>query len=142
MDLAAILPVLNACLNGAAALLLFGGFVAIKRGRRQIHKKCMLGAFVASTLFLLSYLTRFALTGTTRFPLDGVWKAVYLAILFSHMFLAIGLLPMVLRTLWLPWKGEWAAHRRIARWTFPIWIYVSVTGVAVYVMLYHLPGWL
>jgi len=140
VSVAEILPGLNACLNGAAALSLVCGFVAIRRGRREVHKRFMIGAFAASTLFLASYLTRFALTGTTRFPLDGGWKVAYLAILFSHMFLAMALLPMVLRTLWLPWKGRYAQHRAIARWTFPIWVYVSITGVAVYWMLYHLPA--
>jgi len=142
MTLAEVLPVLNACLNGAAALLLIGGFAAIKRGRRELHKRFMLGAFAASSLFLVSYLTRFALTGSTRFPGQGAWKIAYLAILFSHMFLAMGLLPMVLRTLWLPWKGRFEQHRAIARWTFPVWVYVSVTGVVVYFMLYHLPAML
>lgn len=140
MKLAEILPVVNACLNGTAALLLVGGFVAIKRGAREIHKRFMLGAFAASALFLVSYLTRYALTGTTRFPVEGGWKLAYLAILFSHMFLAIGLLPMVFRTIYLPLKGRYVQHRGIARWTFPIWVYVSVTGVVVYFMLYHLPG--
>ncbi|WP_373049141.1 DUF420 domain-containing protein [Vulgatibacter sp.] len=142
MPIAAYLPILNAILNASAALLLVLGFVAIKRGQRERHKRFMLGAFGASTLFLASYLTRFALTGTTRFPVEGGWKWFYLAILFSHMFLAIGLLPMVMRTLWLPWKGRYEQHRRIARWTFPVWVYVSVTGVVVYFMLYHLPGML
>jgi len=142
MTLAEVLPGLNACLNASAAVLLLGGFVAIKRGNRELHKRFMLGAFGASTLFLVSYLTRFALTGTTRFPLEGGWKYFYLAILFSHMFLAMGLLPMVLRTVWLPWKGRYTQHRAIARYTFPIWVYVSVTGVVVYFMLYHLPGML
>jgi putative membrane protein len=136
------LPIVNACLNATAALLLIGGFVSIKRGHRELHKRFMIGAFAASTVFLASYLTRYALTGTTHFPGQGGWKVAYLAILFSHMFLAMGLVPMVFRTLWLPWKGRYTQHRAIARYTFPIWVYVSVTGVVVYFMLYHLPGML
>lgn len=142
MQLADLLPIVNACLNATAALLLIGGFVAIKRGRREAHKRFMLGAFGASTVFLASYLTRYALSGTTHFPVEGGWKVFYFAILFSHMFLAMGLLPMVFRTIWLPWTGRFEKHRAIARYTFPVWVYVSVTGVVVYFMLYHLPGWL
>ncbi|AKU91052.1 DUF420 domain-containing protein [Vulgatibacter incomptus] len=133
-------PLINACLNGTSAILLFLGLRAIKQGKRERHKKLMLGAFGASSVFLASYLLRFAISGTTRFPVEGVWKVAYLAVLFSHMFLAIALLPMVLRTLWLPLTGRFEPHRRIARFTFPIWAYVSVTGVAVYLMLYHLPS--
>jgi len=142
MQLADVLPAVNACLNALAAICLLGGWFAIRRGMREVHKRFMLGAFCASTVFLVSYLTRFALTGSTHFPVGGGWKVLYLAILFSHMFLAMGLVPMVLRTLWLPWKGRYVQHRSIARWTFPIWVYVSFTGVVVYFMLYHLPGWL
>lgn len=141
MTLADVLAPLNACLNASAGVLLFCGFIAIKKGRREAHKRFMLGAFGASTLFLASYLTRFALSGTTRFPVEGGWKLLYLGILFSHMILAMGLLPLVFRTLWLPWKGRYVEHRSIAKYTFPIWAYVSVTGVVVYVMLYHLPAW-
>lgn len=142
MQFADLLPGLNACLNGTAALLLFVGYVAIRRGKRELHKRSMIAAFGASTIFLASYLTRFYLSGTTRFPGEGAWKAVYLVILFSHMLLAMALLPMVLRTIFLPLRGRYGEHRRLARWTFPIWAYVSVTGVIVYAMLYHLPRWL
>lgn len=133
-------PLLNACLNGASAALLFSGYRAIRRGKVQAHKRFMIAAFASSTIFLASYLLRYATSGTTHFPGEGAWKAIYLAILFSHMFLAMALVPMVLRTLWLPWKGRYPQHRRIARLTFPIWAYVSITGVAVYFMLYHLPA--
>lgn len=142
MTLVEFLPVLNACLNATAALLLVAGWRAIRAGKKELHRKLMLGAFGTSTVFLASYLLRWSLSGTTRFPLEGGWKVAYLLILFSHMFLAMGLLPMVLRTLWLPHKGRYAQHRKLARFTFPIWVYVSITGVAVYFMLYHLPGWL
>src|SRR4051812_16844184 len=128
MPLAEILPGVNATLNATSAACLLLGFRAIKRGRRAVHRRFMLGAFTASTLFLASYLTRFALSGTHRFPVDGAWKVLYLALLFSHMVLAVALLPMVLRTLWLPLHGRFPEHRRIARFTFPVWVYVSVTG--------------
>ncbi len=133
-------PLLNACLNATSAILLFCGFRAIKLGRKAQHKRFMLGAFAASTVFLASYLLRFAISGTTRFPGEGGWKLAYLLVLGSHMFLAMGLLPMVLRTIWLPWTGRFTQHRKLARYTFPIWAYVSITGVAVYLMLYHLPS--
>lgn len=140
--MADFLAPLNACLNATAGLLLLGGYVSIRKGHKELHKRFMLAAFGASTLFLASYLTRLYLSGTTRFPVEGGWKIFYLGILFSHMILAMGLLPLVLRTLWLPWKGRYVEHRSIARFTFPIWTYVSVTGVVVYFMLYHLPGWI
>lgn len=140
--MADFLATLNACLNATAGILLIGGYVSIRKGRKEAHKRFMLGAFGASTLFLSSYLTRIYLSGTTRFPVEGGWKVLYLGILFSHMILAMGLLPLVIRTLWLPWKGRYTDHRAIARYTFPIWTYVSITGVIVYVMLYHLPAWI
>jgi putative membrane protein len=98
----------------------------------------MQGAFVTSTIFLVCYLTRVYLTGTHRFPGAGWMKAVYLAILFSHMVLAVVTVPLVLRTLYLARASRFAEHRKIAKFTFPVWMYVSVTGVIVYVMLYHL----
>lgn len=139
MALADVLPAVNAVLNATAATCLVLGFRAIRGGHREVHRRFMLGAFGASAIFLASYLTRFALTGTHRFPVEGYWKALYLAVLFSHMLLAMALLPMVLRTLWLPLRGRFPEHRRIARFTFPVWVYVSVTGVLVYFLLYHLP---
>jgi putative membrane protein len=98
----------------------------------------MVSAFIASTVFLIGYLTRFYLTGTHRFPDVGVWRTIYLVILISHMILAVVTVPLVLRSLFLAYKKRYQEHRRIARWTFPIWMYVSVTGVVVYAMLYHL----
>lgn len=133
-------PFLNACLNAASAALLFTGFRAIRRGEVERHKRMMLGAFLVSGLFLVSYLIRYAVSGTHRFPVDGGLRTLYLLILGSHSLLAAVLLPMALRTLWLPLKGRFDHHRRIARLTFPIWAYVSVTGVVVYLMLYHLPS--
>ena len=140
MTLAELLPPLNACLNGLSALLLCAGFFAIRARKRGLHQKLMVCAFASSTLFLISYLTRFALTGTTTFQGTGTAKVVYLIILFSHMLLAIAVVPLVLRTLWLAARLQrFDAHKRLARITFPLWMYVSVTGVVVYFLLYHWP---
>jgi putative membrane protein len=135
------LPSVNAALNLASATLLLLGWRAIRLGQRERHRALMLGAVAASALFLVGYLTRVALTGTHRFPAGGAWKAVYLAILGSHTLLAVAAAPMILRALFLALRGRFAEHRALARWTFPVWAYVSVTGVVVYLMLYHLaPG--
>jgi putative membrane protein len=141
MSVAGALPAVNALLNATAALLLVLGFRAIRAGDRTRHRALMLGALAASLLFLAGYLTRIALTGTHAFPGSGAFRAVYLGILASHTLLAAAAGPMILRTLFLAAKERFPAHRRIARATLPVWLYVSVTGVAVYVMLYHLaPG--
>ncbi len=136
MTLAAVLPSVNAALNATSAALLVGGFAAIRAGRRDVHRRFMLGALASSTLFLAGYLTRIALTGTHRFPGGGALRATYLAVLGSHTLLAAIALPLVLRTVFLAWRGRFPSHRRIARWTLPVWLYVSVTGVAVYALLY------
>jgi putative membrane protein len=133
------LALTNAVLNGTSVLLIVSGRIAIARGRRGIHRAFMIAALVASSLFLVSYLSRVALTGTHVDPHHGVLHAAYLAILGSHMLLAMTVVPLVLTTLWLAGRQSFAKHRRLARVTFPIWLYVSVTGVVVYVMLYHLP---
>jgi putative membrane protein len=138
MSLAAALPSVNAALNATAFVLLLLGFVAIRRGQRARHRALMLGASAASVLFLASYLTRLALTGTHRFEGDGALRAAYLAVLASHTVLAALAGPLVLRTLFLAFRERFPDHRRIARATLPVWRYVSVTGVLVYVMLYHL----
>ena len=135
------LPAVNATLNGMAAVLLMAGLLAIKSGQRELHKRLMLSAFAVSTAFLACYLYyHFAIARgqPTRFNATGLAKGAYLALLLSHTVLAVVNLPMVLRTLWLAHRQRWEAHRRLARWTFPIWLYVSVTGVLVYVVLYHL----
>lgn len=138
MTLADALPTVNATLNATSAVLLFSGWRAIRARRVGLHRTLMLAAFGVSALFLACYLTRFALTGVHRFPGDGALKAAYLGILATHTVLAAITAPLVLRTIWLSLHDRFAAHRRIARWTFPVWMYVSVTGVVVYVMLYHL----
>lgn len=140
MTLGELLPSVNATLNGASAVLLVAGFVAIRRGRPELHRALMLSACASSILFLASYLTRMALTGTHRFPGTGALRTAYLAILLSHTVLAALAAPLVLRTLFLAFRARFPAHRRVARATLPIWLYVSVTGVAVYVLLYHVAG--
>ncbi|MEE2827868.1 MAG: DUF420 domain-containing protein [Myxococcota bacterium] len=132
------LPSINAALNGTAAVLLFSGRIAIARKKETLHRACMVGAFLASAVFLVFYLYRFSQTGTHRFVGEEWIRITYLVILFSHMILAMVAVPLVLRTMWLAWKNRREAHRRLARWTFPIWAYVSVTGLVVYWMLYHL----
>jgi uncharacterized membrane protein YozB (DUF420 family) len=134
------LPAVNATLNGIAAVLLVWGRLAIHRGRREQHAHLMRAAFVVSAAFLACYLYyHFAVARgrPTHFHRTGLARAAYLALLLSHTLLAVVNLPMVLRTLWLAQREDWVRHRRLARWTFPIWLYVSVTGVVVYVVLYH-----
>ena len=127
---------MNAVLNATSATLLFLGWRAIRSGERIRHRNLMLAALGTSALFLVGYLTRIALTGTHRFPGDGWLRTGYLLLLGSHTLLAAAIVPLIAVTLWLAWKGRFDAHRRIARYTFPAWLYVSVTGVLVYVMLY------
>jgi putative membrane protein len=138
VSLAEALPTVNATLNAASGALVVLGFRAIRRGRRERHRALMLAAVACSTLFLAGYVTRVALTGTHRFPGEGPLRIAYLAILGSHTLLAVLVAPLVLRTLFLALRARFPDHRRIARATLPVWLYVSVTGVAVYVMLYHL----
>ena len=137
MSAEALLPAWNAALNATSAVLLVLGYRAIRGGDRERHQRLMVGAVAVSAVFLASYLVRVALTGTHRFPGEGPWKWLYLAILLSHTVLAVAAAPMALRTLFLGWKGRFADHRALARVTFPIWLYVSVTGVLVYLLLYQ-----
>ncbi len=138
MALADALPTVNAALNATSAVLVVLGFRAIRAGRRERHRALMLAAVATSVLFLAGYLTRIALTGTHRFPGSGALRAAYLAILGSHTLLAALAAPLVLWTLSLALRTRFPDPRRLARWTLPGWLYVSVTGVVVYVMLYHL----
>lgn len=131
-------PAINAALNGTCAVLLILGRLAIARRDQERHRKLMVAAFTTSTVFLISYLIRFATTGAHKYPHDGWDKYAYLIILFSHMVLAVVLVPLVLRALLLALRGDFARHLRVVRWGWPIWMYVSVTGVLVYLMLYHL----
>lgn len=131
-------PAINAMLNGTSAVFLASGWLAIRRRHLAFHRACMIAAFTASSVFLASYLARFATTGAHKYPGAGWDKTLYLIVLFSHMVLAVAVVPMVLRSLYLGVKGRYAHHKKLARWTWPIWMYVSVTGVAVYFLLYHL----
>ena len=132
------LPTLNALLNSLSALLLTSGFLLIRRGRRDAHRACMLAAFATSTAFLISYLVYHANVGSVAFTGQGSIRVVYFAVLISHVVLAALILPLALVTLYRALGGEFERHRRIARWTLPVWLYVSVTGVIVYLMLYRL----
>ncbi len=140
MTLASVLPGVNAGLNALSAALAVAGFVAIRRGRRDVHRKLMLAAVASSVLFLAGYLTRMALTGVHRFPGHGLLRTTYLAVLGSHTLLAMVAAPLVVVTLTLALRQRFPTHRRLARATLPIWLYVSVTGVVVYVLLYRVAG--
>jgi uncharacterized membrane protein YozB (DUF420 family) len=131
------LPFVNAMLNGLAAVLLVSGLLAIKAGHRKLHETLMKRAFVVSSAFLACYVYYHATHGSTAFNGTGLARTAYFTLLISHTVLAIVNLPLVLRTLWLAHKERWEAHKRLAKITFPIWLYVSVTGVVVYVVLYH-----
>jgi putative membrane protein len=132
------LPALNAALNGTAATLLVIGYRLIRRGRVNEHRRVMLAAFTASTLFLISYLIYHANVGSRPFPHQGAIRIVYFTILITHVVLAAAILPMALVTLTRALRERFDRHRRIARWTLPLWLYVSVTGVIVYLMLYQM----
>ena len=139
--LGALLARTNAGLNFASGVLLVAGLIFVRRGDVRRHRMSMLGAFTTSTLFLIFYLTRFAITGTHSFAGEGVARAIYLGMLFSHMILAVLIVPGILRLLYLAWKERVQDHRRLARWVYPAWLYVSVTGILVYVMLYQVYGY-
>ncbi|HKT80395.1 MAG TPA: DUF420 domain-containing protein [Vicinamibacterales bacterium] len=135
------LPAVNATLNAVSGLLLATGYVFIRKKQIERHRACMLAAFAASSLFLVSYLVYHAQVGSVRFTRQGVVRPVYFTILITHVVLAAAVLPLAIVTLSRGLKGRYTRHRAIARWTFPIWMYVSVTGVLVYVLLYQ-PRWL
>lgn len=132
------LPALNASLNALAALFLVAGYAFIRRGHRQAHKRCMLTALTISALFLVSYVIYHANAGSRPFPGQGVVRVVYFAILIPHVLLAAAVLPLALWTTARGLRGEYDRHVKVARWTLPLWLYVSVTGVLVYLMLYQL----
>ena len=132
------LPALNATLNGTSAIFLTAGYVFIRRGRRELHKKCMLTALAASAAFLTSYVIYHANTGSRPFPGYGAIRSVYFTILITHVVLAATILPLALTTTARGLRGQYSRHVKIARWTLPIWLYVSVTGVVIYLMLYRL----
>jgi uncharacterized membrane protein YozB (DUF420 family) len=133
------LATLNALFNSSAFVFMVLGVAAIRRKQTARHKRFMIAAFTASCLFLTSYLTRIFLFGDTRFGGEGALRVFYLLLLASHVLLALAVAPMVITTLFLGLRANYERHRKIARFTYPIWAYVSVTGVLVYLMLYHLP---
>ena len=131
-------PTVNACWNALSATFLILGYLAIKKGQADKHRICMIGALVASTLFLAGYLYYHANHGSTKFQGQGVIRTVYFTVLISHTILATAILPLIIRTVYLAWRGNFEKHRKIAKITFPLWAYVSVTGVIVYWMLYRI----
>lgn len=133
----AIFPVINASLNGTSAILLFTAHGMIKRGRMAAHRTLMLTAVVTSSLFLTSYLYYHWHVGSVHFQRQGLWRWVYISILTSHTILAAAIVPLVIITLSHALRERFDRHRAIARWTYPLWLYVSVTGVVIYFMLYH-----
>jgi uncharacterized membrane protein YozB (DUF420 family) len=134
------LPTVNAALNGASALLVVTGYAAIRRRRIALHRACMLAAVATSILFLVCYLVHHARVGSVPYRGAGVARAAYFAILLSHTVLAAAVVPLVAVTVARALRSRFEAHVRLARWTLPIWLYVSVTGVVVYLMLYRLDG--
>lgn len=138
------LPAVNASLNGLSAVFLSCGLYFIRRQRKEAHRNCMIGAFITSALFLVCYITYHSYIayylhrGPTRFVNPAWFRPIYLAILISHTILAVVIVPLVIVTLRLGLKERFAVHRRIARWTWPLWMYVSVTGVLIYFLLYHI----
>lgn len=132
------LPAVNASLNSLSALLLMTGYVLIRRRRLTAHRNVMIAALVTSTIFLISYLVYHAQVGSVRFPGTGVARTVYLTILLTHTVLAAAVPFLAGITAWRAYRKQWARHVRIARWALPIWLYVSVTGVVVYWMLYRM----
>jgi uncharacterized membrane protein YozB (DUF420 family) len=132
------LPAVNATLNGLSALLLGTGFVFIKRKNMPAHRACMIAAFSTSVLFLICYLTYHALGGFTKFQNPAWFRPWYLILLATHTVLAAAIVPLILMTLSRALKQRFELHKKIARWTWPLWMYVSVTGVAVYLILYQI----
>jgi putative membrane protein len=135
-----IFPALNATLNGTSAVLIATGRVLIRRKKVSLHRACMIAAVATSTLFLASYLYYHAHVGSVRFPGQGWVRPAYFALLISHTILAAAVVPLVLVSLTAALRARFDRHRRIARWTYPIWLYVSVTGVLVYLVLYQIYG--
>ena len=136
-----LLALINASLNATSAIALITGFLFIRRKAVDRHKRAMLTAVGASALFLVFYVIRILLTGTHEFAGEGLARTAYLSILFSHMVLAVLVLPFILRLLWLAKKDRFEEHKKLARFVFPVWAYVSVTGLVVYLLLYQVYGY-
>ena len=133
------LPAVNATLNGLSAVLLTAGFIAIKTGRKIAHRNCMIAAFCTSAIFLGCYLTYHIMVKTVTHFVDPAWfRPYYLTLLATHTILAVAIVPMILITLNRARKQQFEAHKKIARWTWPLWMYVSVTGVVIYLLLYQI----
>ena len=132
------LPTVNATLNSISAIFLIVGYVFIRQRKISAHQKCMLSAFGVSVLFLISYCIYHANAGSTKFTQEGLIRLVYFIILISHIILAFVIVPLAIVTLYFAWRKRFEIHRRIAKVTFPIWLYVSVTGVVIYLMLYQM----
>ena len=132
------LPTVNATLNTISAILLTIGYILIRQRKVEAHKRCMLAAFAVSVLFLISYVIYHANAGSTPFTRQGWIRPVYFTILISHIILAFVIVPLALRTLYLAWRERFEQHRRIAKITLPVWLYVSITGVLIYIMLYQM----
>ena len=137
-DFIPYLPHLNACLNGTSAILLFTGYTFIRSRNVTAHRACQIAALVISLLFLASYLTYHFNHGTTRFQGTGLARPIYFTVLTSHTILAMVIVPLVILTFYRAFRGDFVKHRRIARITLPLWLYVCVTGVIVYLMLYQI----
>ena len=133
------LPAVNATLNGLSAVFLVTGFIFIQRGNQVAHRNCMISAFVTSVIFLGCYLTYHATVKTVTHFVEPLWfKPIYLTILLTHTLLAAAIVPLILMTLWRAKKQNFEAHKKIAHWTWPLWLFVSVTGVVIYLLLYQI----
>jgi len=132
------LPTLNAILNTTSAILLIFGYRNIKRGKRDVHKKFMLTALAVSILFFISYSIYHSQVGSVPYPRHDWTRPLYFALLIPHAFLAAAMVPFIILAVWFALKSRFAAHKKIVRWLWPVWIFVSVSGVVIYVMLYHL----
>jgi uncharacterized membrane protein YozB (DUF420 family) len=132
------LPAVNACLNGTSTILLTTGYMLIRRKRQDAHRNCMIGALITSTLFLVSYLYYHAHAGRTVFKNPEWFKPIYLVILLTHTVLAAVIVPLIILTVIPALRQRFERHRKIARWTWPLWMYVSVTGVVIYLLLYQI----
>ena len=133
------LPAINACFNGLAAVFLTAGFIFIRHQNKTAHRNCMIGARGSSALFLVGYLTyHFVVHGLTKFQNPAWFRPIYLTLLLTHTVLAVVIVPLIILTLTCALRGRFEAHRKIARWTWPLWMYVSVTGVVIYLLLYQI----
>ena len=132
-----LLANINVFLNGSSGVLLLLGYSQIRRGHREAHRRSMLGAFGLSSCFLITYLLHHSQVGSVPFRGTGAIRVIYYAILIPHVLLAAGIVPLALLTIYRAWTGRFPAHRKIARWTFPLWLYVSSSGVLIYLLLYH-----